>query len=49
MKNKMKSFSIYSLQMPMALKLKPNVETLKKQASTFFAHLNIGVNSEGLH
>jgi hypothetical protein len=45
MKNKMKSFSTYSLQMPMVLELKPNVETLNKQASTFFAHLNMGLNS----
>jgi hypothetical protein len=45
MKNKMKSFSIYSLQMQMVLKLMPNVETLNKQASTFFARLNMGLNS----
>ncbi len=44
----MKNFSIYNLQMPMVLKLKPNVETLNEQASTFFAHLNMGLNSSGL-
>ncbi len=41
----MKIFSIYSLQMLMVLKLKPDVETLNKQASTFFAHLNMGLKS----